>query len=131
MTTETEKLNPSIEFRDGYDTSSREPITLGRLTVKQLAALSRIAEFAPGYIFSVTSYQQTPESRGSRATHVLVYREGLPPEREQVGLVGSDTLQYYDRNSQTRELVKKIAMRVYRWYECDAAELDANSLDVR
>ena len=95
-----------ITIRTSYasDTSDR-----GSLTDKQMQALHDCARLSPGYEFCVARYGGT----GSRATHVMVYREGEP--ENYVGLVGKETVQFYDNDPKTEAAVKRVAHRVYRF----------------
>lgn len=86
------------------DTSDR-----GSLTEKQMQALHDCARLSPGYEFCIARYGGT----GSRATHVMVYREG--ESENYVGLVGKETAQFYDNDPKTEAAVKRVAHRVYRF----------------
>jgi len=79
------------------------------LTAKQYEALETVARLSPGYSFQVVRYQGT----GSRATHVKVWADGN--EHDYVGLVGHDTVQYYDNSETTKQVVKRVAHRIYRF----------------
>ena len=58
-------------------------------------------------------YAEREGTKGSSATHVMVWKDGN--EHDYVGLVGKDTVQYYDQDKATEAVVKRVAHRVYRF----------------
>lgn len=112
VTSETADDERRITTKDDYDRYS-SVVCLGDLTEKQYKALTEVARLSPGYNFVVTRYAQTDEAKGSSATHVLICKQGN--DNNHVGLVGKNTVQYYDQDKATKAVVKRVAHRVYRF----------------
>lgn len=113
VTNETADDECRISTKNDYDRYSGNPVSLGDLTEKQYKALAEVARLSRGYNFVVTRYAQTEEAKGSSATHVLIHKQG--DDSNHVGLVGKNTVQYYDQNKTTEAVVKRVAHRVYRF----------------
>lgn len=84
----------------------------GKLTARQCAALTECSRLSPGYRLQVECYEETQRTKGSAATHVLVWREGK--DTDYVGLVGKRDAQFYDKSRETERVVRRVAARVYR-----------------
>lgn len=102
-----------ISTRKDYDRFARGEVILGDLTEKQYKALEEAARLSPGYTFVVNRYAEHEGHKGSSATHVMVWKD--TNDRDYVGLVGKDTVQYYDQDKATEAVVKRVAHRVYRF----------------
>jgi len=92
---------------------TRGEVNLGDLTEKQYKALETVAQLSPGFTFVVNRYAVSESTKGSSATHIMVYKDSN--DRDYVGLVSKDTVQYYDQDKQTEAVVKRVAHRVYRF----------------
>jgi len=102
-----------ISTRKDYDRFTRGEVILGDLTEKQYKELETVARLSPGYTFVVNRYAEREGTKGSSATHVMVWKDSN--DRDYVGLVGKDTVQYYDQDKATEAVVKRVAHRVYRF----------------
>jgi len=100
-------METRITTVDSSDRYSRNKV-LGTLSKKQYEALEAVVRLSPGYSFEVNRYAGGPSSK---ATHVLVWKDG---EDNYVGLVGKESVQYYDKDKTTEAVVKRVAHRVYR-----------------
>lgn len=100
--------HPRISTRNASDPFSSAK--LGGLTQRQHAALVKAADLSPGLSFVVARYNERQHAKGSAATYVMLYNDA----DENVGLVGRDTVQYYDNCPATEQAVLRVAHRVYR-----------------